>query len=180
LAVARVALGLDLDMSEGSKFYLMMFGIIAGLAVLGGGGYVAYTHYKQRGIRNNNPGNIRITSSAWKGKRAKNTDGAFEQFDDTDGSPGHMWGIRALYKTLMTYRSSYGLTTVKGIITRWAPASENNTAAYIAAVAKAVGKSADAVLSLSDYPAVIAAIILHENGVNPYPAKDVAKAISLA
>lgn len=169
-------------MSDTTKFYLTMFGLIAALALLGGGGYVTYTYYKQRGIRNNNPGNIEISTSAWKGKRAKadNTDGRFEQFDNTDGVGANVWGLRALYKILATYRTSYNLTTVRGIITRWAPPTENDTEAYIAAVAKAVGKSATAVLDMSDYPKLMAAIVQHENGVQPYPAADFNKAISLA
>lgn len=169
-------------MSDNSKFFLIMFAIIAGLAMLGGGGYVAYTHFKQRGIRNNNPGNIDKSGSAWKGKvpHDKNTDSRFEQFQTTDGVPGHIWGIRALYRTLMTYRNTHGLKTIAGIINRWAPASENNTTAYINALAKQVGVLPTQELSMDKYPALVAGIIQHENGVQPYPAADITKAISLA
>lgn len=169
-------------MSEQRDFYMVLIGGLLLIAVMGGGGYAVYTHFKQRGIRNNNPGNIDKSTSAWKGKvpHSRNTDSRFEQFEEMSGMPGHLWGIRALYKTLMTYRDTHKLKTVRGIIGRWAPASENNTAAYVAEVVKAVGKGADVELSLSDYPAVVAAIIKHENGVQPYPAADISKAISLA
>lgn len=169
-------------MSDQSKILLILLGVIAGLSLIGGGGYVVYTHYKQRGIRNNNPGNLDKSSSAWKGKvpHERNTDGRFEQFQATDGVPGHIWGIRALYRTLMTYRNTHGLKTVAGILNRWAPTNENNTAAYVAAVAKAVGVSAGQELALSQYPALVKAIIQHENGIQPYPDADITKAISLA
>lgn len=168
-------------MKDADKRFLFWLAVAVGsLALFGGAGYVTYTHYKQRGIRNNNPGNIRISSSAWKGKRSPNTDGSFEQFDDYAGSAGHLWGIRALFKTLTTYRDKHGLNTVRGIIGRWAPTNENNTAAYVAAVAKAVGKNADATLAPADYAPLIAAIIQHENGVQPYPMADITAGMALA
>lgn len=169
-------------MNDKRDFYMVLIGGLLLVAVMGGGGYAVYTHYKQRGIRNNNPGNIDKSASAWKGKvpHSRNTDSRFEQFENTDGTPGHVWGIRALYRTLLTYRNTHNLKTVRGIINRWAPSSENNTAAYVAEVAKAVGKGEGAELALSDYPALVAAIIKHENGVQPYPAADINKAIALA
>lgn len=150
--------------------------IIAGaliFALAGVGGKVAYTQYKQRGIRNNNPGNIDYSASnPWKGQTG--SDGRFAVFSDA------VYGIRALYKNLQTYRTKYRLVTIRGIISRWAPASENNTAAYIAAVSRAVGKLPDATLAAEDYPALIAAIIQHENGVQPYTPDVIKRGIALA
>lgn len=164
-------------MSEGSKFFLIMCAVIAGLAMLGGGGYVVYSNYKQRGIRNNNPGNMRPSGDQWQGIAGTDNglNGPYLIFKAPE------WGIRAVYKNLLTYRNKYGLDTIAEIITRWAPASDNNnTAAYIAAVSKAVGKGSSSALTLADYPALLKAIIKHENGVQPYPDDLINKGISLA
>lgn len=83
-----------------------------------------------RGIRNNNPLNIRISKNQWLGKRAHNTDGAFEQFDTM------LHGIRAGFVTLRSYMRKYNLHTIAKIISRWAPTNENNTVAYIKAVSQ--------------------------------------------
>lgn len=142
---------------------------------------MAYTHFKQRGIRNNNPGNLIRTAIDWRGKvpHERNTDTRFEQFETTAGVPGHIWGIRAM---LMDVRSDIrkGLTTIKALITEYAPPVENNTAAYIKAVSSAVGIAPDAPILIAHYPALMAAIIKHENGVNPYPPADILKAIQMA
>lgn len=146
----------------------------AGL-ILAGGGKVAYDTYKQRGIRNNNPGNLIITNIPWKGKvtREKNTDGKFEQFTSPE------FGIRAMF---MDIRGDIkrGLNTIRKLITTYAPPSENNTAAYIAAVSKSIGKAPDATISEADYPQLVAAIIKHENGVQPYPMETINSAIRMA
>ena len=85
-----------------------------------------------RGIRLNNPGNIKHGDD-WQGMSAEQADPDFITFI----SP--VWGIRAMARTLTTYSTSYGLNTVEGIIGRWAPESENDTASYIAHVASALG-----------------------------------------
>lgn len=82
-----------------------------------------------RGIRNNNPLNIRKGNN-WQGEKAVQTDPAFEQFESM------AYGLRAGFKILKNYMSGYGgrvkpLTCVADIISRWAPPSENNTQAYI-------------------------------------------------
>lgn len=82
------------------------------------------TTAKPRNVRNNNPLNIRISGDNWNGSIGD--DGEFVKFKSPE------WGFRAAYRTLMTYRNKHGLDTVAGIITRWAPESDNNhTAAYI-------------------------------------------------
>lgn len=167
-------------MSQGNA-WIWAAGGVAALVLLGGGAAVTYRHFKQRGIRNNNPGNLVKTAIAWKGKvpHELNTDSRFEQFQDTAGTPGHIWGIRAMF---MDIRSDIrkGLVTVRKLITEYAPAHENNTAAYIAAVSGALGIGPDAPIAPGHYPALVAAIIKHENGVQPYPAADIAQAIRLA
>ena len=59
-----------------------------------------------------------------------NNAGLFCQFQSFN------WGIRAGARLLKTYRHKYGLDTIDGIIRRWAPENENNTSAYIEAVAQ--------------------------------------------
>lgn len=60
-----------------------------------------------------------------------------------------------------------------------APPHENNTVAYINAVAAGIGKSADGLITVDDMPALMQAIVKHENGVQPYPVEDFKKAIDL-
>lgn len=130
-----------------------------------------------RGLRNNNPGNIRHGGSQWQGMRPEQTDDAFVQFI----SPGY--GIRALGVLLKNYQSKYGLNTVRGIIDRYAPPSENVTGAYIAHVAKAMNLSPDVPLNLQNPDTLVPmvnAIIRHENGVNPYPEALVRQSVSMA
>lgn len=85
-----------------------------------------------RGIRNNNPANIRRGCN-WKGLAKTQTDREFCQFETMT------WGVRALLVTLRTYVVKHHLHTVREIITRWAPPSDgNNTEKYIEFVEKAV------------------------------------------
>ena len=145
--------------------------ILAGvaLAVLALGAYMS----KARGIRNHNPGNIRH-GSPWQGMSAIQTDKSFVQFDAAE------WGIRALYKVLLTYRNKHSLDTVAGIINRWAPPIENDTGAYIESVARRLNVSIDETLNLEIYPDLVAAIIKHENGRNPYSMDIIRAGIGLA
>lgn len=135
-----------------------------------------------RGVRNNNPGNLRITTIAWKGKvpNAQNSDRSFEQFVEYQGIPGHIWGIRAMFKDIYGDIFNDGLNTVRKLIYSYAPPHENATAAYVDFVARALGKSPDATITLSDMPKLVAAIIAQENSNYRYPDADIQKAISLA
>lgn len=90
-----------------------------------------------RGIRNNNPLNIRKGNN-WKGELQPQSDKSFEQFESMQ------YGIRAGFIILRRYMTGYnGLTqkfnTINKIISRWAPAGENNTQAYIEQVEKLTG-----------------------------------------
>lgn len=135
-----------------------------------------YSMANTRGERNNNPGNIRISPVNWQGK-VVGGDAAFETFATPQA------GIRALALNLRNYQRNYGLNTVRQIVTRYAPASENNTAAYIAAVAAQMGVGPDDALNLEDdamLERLVAAIITHENGRNIYAQADIANAVRLA
>lgn len=85
-----------------------------------------------RGFRNNNPLNIRHSSVKWAGMCPEQTDPNFVQFIDL------YHGIRAAFVNLRTHikQDSRILrrTTVRSEIERWAPASENNVAAYVSFV----------------------------------------------
>lgn len=84
-----------------------------------------------RGLRNNNPLNIRKSNTPWLGKIIQGTDPAFEQFKSLE------YGIRAALVNLRTYIKRDRLDTIPRIITKWAPANDgNNTQAYIEAVCK--------------------------------------------
>ena len=92
-----------------------------------------------RGIRNNNPLNIRKGNN-WKGERPNPTDKAFEEFVSME------YGIRAGFIILRKYITGYnGITTkfntIELIVRRWAPPTENATQKYIDFVAKDMGIS---------------------------------------
>lgn len=151
--------------------WLLLFGlVIVGTA----GGAVEAHRMKTRGLRNNNPGNLRKSADKWQGMAPTQPDSDFVTFTAPE------WGIRALAKVLKTY-AGQGHVTVRQIISRWAPPSENNTAAYIASVAAHAGLDPDVPVSLASHlPKVVEAIIKHENGSQPYPAALIAKGIGLA
>lgn len=93
-----------------------------------------------RGIRNNNPLNIRI-GNAWLGEVAIPTDKEFEQFTSL------RWGLRAGFLLLKRYINRYHLNSIRLIVSRWAPSSENNTEAYIKRVSTLTGFDADEVIA---------------------------------
>ena len=128
-----------------------------------------------RGIRNNNPGNIR-RGQQWQGLSSTQTDSSFDQFV----SP--LWGIRAIAKIIKTYKSQ-GIDTISGIITKWAPSNENNTTSYINSVAKYVGISPSSCLDFNSkllWCSLVSAIIMHENGKQPYSDSLINEAVSMA
>ena len=98
-----------------------------------------------RGIRNNNPANLRRTGDRWLGMRQQQTDGAFVQFDTM------AYGLRALIVVLRNYYTLHGLRTVRRIIARFAPEGENDTAAYVEYVARIVGRGADEEIACIDF-----------------------------
>lgn len=117
-----------------------------------------------RGIRNNNPGNIRDGNDKWQGMSKIDADKSFVEFDDPT------WGIRALAVTLVTYQDKHKLRSIRAIISRWAPPNENNTEAYVAAVAKACHVAPDESVNVHKYEVMcplVEAIIRHENGQGP-------------
>lgn len=134
-----------------------------------------------RGIRNNNPGNIDWIADPkkrWDGMVRKETPaegGRFGVFD----TPAK--GVRAIGQEL-ALDGRRGVRTIEGLIagvpgipgSGWAPSNENDTAAYIAAVARAVKMEPRQVIDVQSYlPRLAAAIIEHENGQQPYSLSDI-------
>lgn len=113
-----------------------------------------------RGIRNNNPLNIRI-GNAWVGEVEHPTDNQFEQFTSM------VYGLRAGFIILRRYIERYHIVTIEGIISRWAPNNENNTGKYIMAVSSMMGLSPSTKISFRDegaMTALVAAMIKVECG----------------
>ena len=88
----------------------------------------------KRGLRNNNPLNIRRTATHWQGAREEQKDKSFVQFKTM------AYGYRAAWKILQSYYEHFCREdkpfTVRNIIGRWAPPNENDTEAYIQSVLK--------------------------------------------
>ncbi|PVZ19908.1 MULTISPECIES: structural protein P5 [unclassified Pseudomonas] len=142
-----------------------------------------------RGIRNNNPGNIDFnTRNQWQGQLGLE-EGVpkprFARFDSPEN------GIRALGKLLLAYRGKDGepgvggpgIDTVQETIHRWAPPGENDTGAYVAAIAQRLGVTGQAAIDVRQ-PAtlrtLVEGIIIHENGYNPYPDSVLAEGVRRA
>ena len=116
-----------------------------------------------RGIRNKNPGNIKLGTN-WDGLAAAQPDPTFCIFDEA------VMGIRALQRIVLTYRFTHKKATIDEIIYRWAPPSENSTDKYVEFVCKKLNKEKDVRLnnSMEDYLPLVKAIIQMENGMQPY------------
>lgn len=124
-----------------------------------------------RGLRNNNPGNIRRNKDRWKGLADKQTDPEFFQFKSIE------WGYRALICTLRNYRKRHGCNTIADFVSRWAPPCENNTSGYITRVCREMQVPNTYVPDVDDKTTMCnfaAAISLVENGV-PAVMEDVVK-----
>jgi len=116
---------------------------------------------KSRGLRNNNPLNIRKNDEQFQGE-IKGKDRSFKTFSSLP------YGYRAGFIILGTYLSK-GLNTIEKIVTHWAPPAENDTESYISNVERWSGvprKKALTVRDGSDYILIVAAMSFVENGQN--------------
>lgn len=104
-----------------------------------------------RGIRNNNPLNIRI-GNTWLGEVANPTDSDFEQFVHVK------YGLRAAFCILRRYIRRYHRCTVAQIVSAWAPSNENDTARYIAFVASRMKIAADIPLDYADKETMVSLV----------------------
>lgn len=138
-----------------------------------------------RGIRNNNPGNIRRSGERWEGlarpdelKPFQVGESAFCVFSDA------VFGIRAMARILQAYQGRIGLRTVAGMINRWAPPNDNNvTDAYVTTVCTSMGVAGNQPFSF-DNPdlgaRMLGAMIRVENGMQPYSADQLARGHAMA
>lgn len=113
-----------------------------------------------RGIRNNNPLNIRI-GNRWEGESPHPTDTEFEQFVSME------YGVRAAFILLRRYIKRYHLRTIWDIISRWAPSTENNTNKYARFVSEKMGISVCDVLDCTNrfqMVNLVCAMAQYENG----------------
>lgn len=128
-------------------------------------GQKGYLSNLPRGIRNNNVGNIIIANNDWKGKvpLASNTDGKFEQFYTFEH------GLRALLVLLKNYIKN-GNDSVKEIIEKYAPSSENDTTSYMNVVANKLNVNPTQSITFDKTTALVlvTAINFVENGKD-YP-----------
>lgn len=142
-----------------------------------------------RGVRNNNPGNIDYNPrNAWQGQLGLEVgvpSPRFARFDKPEN------GIRALGKLLINYRGKDGMPgvggpgidTVRETISRWAPGNENNTEAYIAAVARRLGVNANDVIDVrkpATLGVMVSSIIAHECAGFAYPEAVLAEGLRRA
>ena len=114
-----------------------------------------------RGLRNNNPLNIRHSRDRFQGEVVPGSDRAFKQFTSMAD------GYRAAFVTLATYLAR-GRNTVEKIIRAWAPPTENNTEGYINHVVQRSGVGRNKALTADsggDYRKIVAAMSHCENGV---------------
>lgn len=113
-----------------------------------------------RGLRNNNPGNIRRNSDMFQGEVNPSRDKEFKQFKTM------AYGYRAMFKILSNYYRKYSLTTIRKMIGRWAPKNENNTDAYVSLVSSYSGIGPDDLISFDreQMIRIVAGMSCVENG----------------
>lgn len=117
---------------------------------------------KPRGLRNNNPGNIRKNNIVYQGEVVPSKDEAFKQFVTM------AYGYRAMFTVLHTYARRYGIDTIASMIARYAPAIENHTTAYIDAVSEWSGVPATSHITTTNADVmvpIVTAMSRVENGV---------------
>ena len=118
-----------------------------------------------RGLDNNNPGNIRRSRVRYKGERTTSSDPEFRQFESIE------WGYRAIFMLLYTYHLRHGCRTLRQMIDRYAPPTENPTSNYLRFVSERSGVGPDYVIDVTSRALmvdIVCAISQFENGV---PAK---------
>lgn len=136
-----------------------------------------------RGVRNNNPGNIRSSIDKWQGLSDTQNDTAFFQFKDP------VWGIRAIASLLIGYQNRAHCHTPYDFISRYSPPGDHNpTDVYAARVATAIdpNMTSDMPIDVKDYyvmKPMVQVIITQENGLpwdKFYSDAQIDKALMLA
>ncbi|MBR5822428.1 MAG: structural protein P5 [Alistipes sp.] len=114
-----------------------------------------------RGLTNCNPGNIRQSKTRYKGERHPSRDSEFKEFESM------AYGYRAMFVLLDTYSRRYGLCTIRQMLNRYAPPSENFTEGYIRFVSEKTGIAPDEIVNsraARDMVPIVAAMSQIENG----------------
>ena len=114
-----------------------------------------------RGLRNNNPGNIRNSRTIYTGEITPSADKSFKQFSSVE------YGYRAMFVLLHFYQKNYMDTTIEAFIRRYAPPCENDTESYIRTVCKLSGlqrREPVNTFNKKDMCGIVNAMSLHENG----------------
>ena len=106
---------------------------------------------KTRGYRNNNPLNIE-RGQRWQGLAINQTDPRFCQFTSM------LNGLRAAFLLIRNYMRRYPINTIAGIINRWAPSTENDTAEYIRVVCQRSNMAPDTPLRFNDRRSIVAIV----------------------
>ena len=122
-----------------------------------------------KGYKNNNPGNIRLTFDTQGNKillyqgEIDGTSKSFRTFESM------AYGYRAMFSLLTNYVNSHGCDTIRKIISRYAPSSENDTEAYINNVSSPTNTDPDELIDLSDsnfMQQLVASMSFQENGID--------------
>lgn len=118
-----------------------------------------------RAERNRNPGNIRRSGVRYRGERRPSIDPSFKEFESDE------WGYRAMFVLMESYRRRYAIDTLRGIVSRWAPPTENDTEGYIRFVSERTAIESDAQLLPHDVRlrAIVEAMSRFERGHEPSP-----------
>lgn len=74
------------------------------------------------------------------------------------------YGFRAMCRIYATYARKHDIRTVREIIARWAPASENDVEAYVRSVCEHSGFSPDMVIGPGQWARLAKAMAHHECG----------------
>lgn len=111
----------------------------------------------------NNPLNIRrIPGQHWQGEvpqRQGLKPTAFVRFQSVE------WGLRAAFCILRTYARRYHAVSIRDIIARWAPPSENLTEHYVRNVCLWTGFGGCQKLTEGDWPRLVKAMARQESGI---------------
>ena len=126
---------------------------------------------KSRGMRNNNPLNIRRTSDKkrWQGQLMETEEKDFCTFTSMPYGYRAAWILLDNYQLWMVQHAK--TYCIRNIIKRWAPESENNTRAYINRVCKLTNINEDEILKApfldtDTFIQIIAAMTCVENGIS--------------
>lgn len=136
-----------------------------------------------RAVRNNNPGNIRI-GAKWQGLMSRTLMNP-EQAAETQFCVfmSAVFGFRAMATIFHTYADKDGVKTLRQAIGRWAPPSENNTAAYVKMVSDYTGIAPDAPFPFRDIGhlgALVKAVSIQECGGWFFQQGDLAQGVAIA